>query len=945
MTSERQIDSINDLDLELEKRITASEQLLGICKNILKDEHQDEISTVNEWVSKCRAVLKNPERVSVALLGGTGAGKSTLVNALIGAVVLPTNSISVCTSSITRVRYRSGANYSATIEVVPRETWQKQVETISEDIKASKQGDSDESSYVNIAVVPEDEAGRIRAVYGNEQYEEFAKNGDISLLSEPIEIRSAFEKRKIKVSYSNTDDLRKEISRYLTSKESFWPIVQSCTIEGPFEGFDHGGEIVDLPGLNDPNEAREELTKKFLESSKFVWVVFNMKRSLGKELTQVLESRDLLNRLMAGGRISTLTFVGTHSDDISTVSPSDIGLEDDDDVSNADVALRRNFLAEEELRTNLRNVARTIATAGDDSPESKAIIESLVSSPNFMVSASNYLQLRGASKKRVAAIFDNEIDTQIPNLASHMKNLCVEAGPKANAFTLVSSLEEIVAELAAIAQQVKAEQILSKQSGKISQKILAEGVAKAETDLKGNTAKIIEKLKRSLQNAVGRFEKGTAIDKVVVGNIVAKTTSSWSSMHWATLRATTARGGRYVSSSKGEIDLIKQLSDPVIRNSMKPWTDFFEKDLPAITNDANESLRVALTEYSNALMAFGGQSPEIELLLNQLLPELVGDVTESIDAALLVAQKAVEADLLKRQQELHRITEGAIADAMAGVFAKAASERGTGMKVRMNSHLDFGSRAAVNNACDLVQKNLAVTAAKSIAAVLGEVVPASEKIEGKSSRITKTLSETKVKRSLITDEGIENLQKAVDAARKIVNTPIEFVSGALKNESALLLTEEIEGTIPGLEASAPPVFVDASNIARNVGGAPNIDQLEKARVALVQKFPSHSVILIADASLSRLAQQECGSTDLELFKAMLANQHLVLVPPGTPGKADKFILNLASAKQGIVVSNDSFREFQQDHIWLFEEGRLYGHAFIESLGWQFTIRFPVRPRT
>ena len=211
MTSERQIDSINDLELELEKRITASEHLLGICKNILKDEHQDEISTVNGWVSECRVALKNPERVSVALLGGTGAGKSTLVNALIGAVVLPTNSISVCTSSITRVRYRSGANYSATIEVVPRETWQKQVETISEDIKASKQGDSDESSYVNIAVVPEDEAGRIRAVYGNEQYEEFVKNGDISLLSEPIEIRSAFEKRKIKVSYSNTDDLRKEI--------------------------------------------------------------------------------------------------------------------------------------------------------------------------------------------------------------------------------------------------------------------------------------------------------------------------------------------------------------------------------------------------------------------------------------------------------------------------------------------------------------------------------------------------------------------------------------------------------------------------------------------------------------------------------------------------------------------------------------------------------------
>jgi hypothetical protein len=171
MPQEQQISNVDALNIELERRITASEHLLKYSIEVLGDEHEEEFKTVQAWINECKTALKSPDPVSVALLGGTGAGKSTLVNALLGASVLPTSSISVCTSSITRVRYKSGTVYSAAIEIVPRETWAKQVQLAADDITANKNGDAEDAKYMNVSVVPEDEAARIRAIYGEVQFE------------------------------------------------------------------------------------------------------------------------------------------------------------------------------------------------------------------------------------------------------------------------------------------------------------------------------------------------------------------------------------------------------------------------------------------------------------------------------------------------------------------------------------------------------------------------------------------------------------------------------------------------------------------------------------------------------------------------------------------------------------------------------------------------------
>ena len=60
------------------------------------------------------------------------------------------------------------------------------------------------------------------------------------------------------------------------------------------------------------------------------------------------------------------------------------------------------------------------------------------------------------------------------------------------------------------------------------------------------------------------------------------------------------------------------------------------------------------------------------------------------------------------------------------------------------------------------------------------------------------------------------------------------------------------------------------------------------------------------------------------------------------GRGDAFILKIADRIDGVVLSNDSFQEFQDEYPWLFDVGRLIGGKPVRGVGWVFTARVPVR---
>lgn len=119
---------------------------------------------------------------------------------------------------------------------------------------------------------------------------------------------------------------------------------------------------------------------------------------------------------------------------------------------------------------------------------------------------------------------------------------------------------------------------------------------------------------------------------------------------------------------------------------------------------------------------------------------------------------------------------------------------------------------------------------------------------------------------------------------------------------------------------------------------PSLTQLDEAVTAFSEENPTAEIIVVADATFEhRVATGERS----RFTDASLAGE-IVTPPAGAVGRGDAFILKIADRIDGVVLSNDSFQEFQDEYPWLFEVGRLIGGKPVRGVGWVFTPRVPVR---
>jgi hypothetical protein len=138
------------------------------------------------------------------------------------------------------------------------------------------------------------------------------------------------------------------------------------------------------------------------------------------------------------------------------------------------------------------------------------------------------------------------------------------------------------------------------------------------------------------------------------------------------------------------------------------------------------------------------------------------------------------------------------------------------------------------------------------------------------------------------------------------------------------------------------VVVDGSNLATEGRSTPSLAQLDEAVRAYLAEDPTADVVVVVDASFShRIEEKERAQ-----LEAAELHGEVVAPPAGAIGRGDAFVLRIAERTGAVVLSNDSFQEFHEEHPWLFDEGRLIGGKPVPGVGWIFTPRRPVRgPRS
>ncbi len=634
------------------------------------------------WDERFKAIFeqskKRPE-VAISFVGGTGAGKSTLLNALIGARVLPVSSMRACTAAVCEVVYRDGP-YKARIEFVSRESWEKEIALIHAELRDSEEladedRDSDEPRQMSRAV-----RDKLWSVYKPEGSKD-PNTFDPFRLVEPQEVKFALDHGATEVESDDIDEFRKFVSKFLDSKDRFWPIVKHVSIQGKFAPLRDGAKIVDLPGINDPNEAREQVTKEHLKSCRFVWLVFNIKRALTRDTITLMQSEEFLRQIVMDGRADALTFVGTAADDIEIESGIDeFGLPEDAEFG--DVVNARNYAARDVVRAQLDDLAHQLGRlAGEHNTTADKLAARLKSSEIFTVSAREYLRIIGLAKTNSAG-FKSAEETEIPQLLSHMRRTCEGYGVTAHCKSLERQLDTLIQEIKRYVQSRQAQF-----------KAIAETSQQGRKELGAAVKTARDFLDRDLEGATERLEQALDADQALLSERVKRavdraradlllTVQRWQRMAANTLKATCRRGGVYQGTT-GMNDLPSDLCKPILDGIAFAWSDFFGDKLTQTLEQGTTRLLKYASSHRNQLIGVLRNSTEISESVTTSIDRILDTTEKVLTEQLAQIKSTMTASIEEKQRRLYESVPEQVRANMQAAFEAAAEEKGAGMKQRI----------------------------------------------------------------------------------------------------------------------------------------------------------------------------------------------------------------------------------------------------------------------
>ncbi|TFJ99073.1 Nuclear GTPase SLIP-GC [Platysternon megacephalum] len=334
----------NIMESELQKAWALSEGdiefQLSQCQTVLDEISQtlcavegiDEVH-MEEWREQIEKLQKDTKmpKTYIAVVGNTGAGKSSLLNALLDEeAVLPTSAMRACTAVVVEISKTGGKSlYEADVEFLSKEEWDNELKALLEDMK-DKSGNlkkrcPDRKTEAGAAY------SRVKAVYGT--------IAELPKLMEMKEVTQHLGTVK-HISAEKAADFRTKIEKFIDSRTDnlrdmkggeFWPIVKCVKIRVPgADVLKTGAVLVDLPGIRDSNAARDNAAKEYLKNCNAVWVVANITRAVDDKTAKEMLSANLRRQLLMDGQYGSLAFVCTKTDSFNvTEIMSDLDLRDE----------------------------------------------------------------------------------------------------------------------------------------------------------------------------------------------------------------------------------------------------------------------------------------------------------------------------------------------------------------------------------------------------------------------------------------------------------------------------------------------------------------------------------------------------------------------------------------------------------------------------------------
>jgi len=641
-------------------------------------------------LEQIRLQLAAPERQRIALVGTTGAGKSTFLNAVLGQQILPVGVMQPCTAFVTAVSAWEKPNYQVDVEFVTRKEWEQEVATLVASLRSgeSETGDDDPGEnkrLVNAALK------RIQAVYGSDADPAAAEQAQL-----PPPVATLFQSGSTQ---SNLFDDAKAMSAHLKAlirgNSALWPLVKQVTIQGPYNTLPRGLELVDLPGLNDPNEARVQVTREYLRTSPFVWVLFSMVRGLTEDIQRILHEERLLRTLVLSGTYGGLTLVGTKADDIDVNIADQLGLPEDCDQSELIRAYCEQTITE--ARNQLEQMVRDLASPGDNSETLSRMIAAAREVRVHTTSSNAFNKLTGVGQLKKDYGLSVESETGIPAVRDHLNDIARNVGGAFRARSAVERLNHLRDEIAFFFRAQAQLPNPNVESTRV--RFAAEHKAFShEIQQSRNGADA------QLKAARDRFL--ATIEPLCAASIsgVVRVADSWRSIHWASLRATVTHDGMFKSPSSGRLfDLNRDVAEPLLNQLPVSWERFFTEDLGGISSEFVLRVTVAGKNFCERLrlindLVFGVAGAAFDEQLNWFESKM-GLLARTSQTKILAAVRERRSELAGKMPNVAQANMRPGYDASKG-------ESGTGMKQRILDRIVPRAHASARPIYSTIQTDL-----------------------------------------------------------------------------------------------------------------------------------------------------------------------------------------------------------------------------------------------
>ncbi|OCH93606.1 hypothetical protein OBBRIDRAFT_790131 [Obba rivulosa] len=288
----------------------------------------------------------------IAVCGATGAGKSSILNAVLDDNIVLTSGVRACTAVVTEIGYHNKKTIDAHVSFLSEEEWRQELGVLLDELV-------DEDGHVKRANNLQSDAGiawqKVHAVYPTITQDMLAKMSIDDIIKHNRGVAANLGTTKY-ISAANSKEFTEAIEKYVESNEkrggrkaekfkgkdksknqepsladkdrngergcgtsndpALWPLISQVKIKCNAHALSSGAILVDLPGVADANAARNTIAKDYMKNCDCIWILAPITRAVDNKDARG-SSFQIFVKQFANYNASTITFIATKCDDIS----------------------------------------------------------------------------------------------------------------------------------------------------------------------------------------------------------------------------------------------------------------------------------------------------------------------------------------------------------------------------------------------------------------------------------------------------------------------------------------------------------------------------------------------------------------------------------------------------------------------------------------------------